>query len=582
MAGPYRLNANIAWVVLALAVACNLVPRETAQETLGHHVHVDLTGTWSSTPWNPSRDARGVPLPQPEETTLSSRFQLPEDLIGHGSVLVLEGLSWTATVTVNGQDLSPVTGGPNPVEVPLGPHLVPGENVISLVISGPADAQTLLVGHTEPAAMLASSPRVILRPEHGLGVATATLTDDGVKLQALMRGETEGWSVQFSAWRDGERLADWGTAVVSGGRAELTGEPWTGARWPEPGALFFLQATVRNAAGQVVDTGAWRTGLRRFTMQDGQTSLNGKPYPLLGLRKHNAGLEHGLALLGRAGLNLAEFHGEMPTRDELQLADELGVALAVLPRCDGRIRASREEVLKAKTALEKQDAAMMMHAAHAPSLLMWSTEGDAINREGFSVGRPLVANMKSDPIERLVASWDLPAFAIPSTGPDERFDERRQRAELAEGSPFWILEVHLEGDDPSNEAIEAAVRASMGIGAVGGVLPGAVERDTSWGPFWAATAPTMGVQPLSLDGRRASARISGQGLRTGELLHVQIPGGPHRAAVAGPNGNADLSVWHAGPARVVLPTGPQDTTLRPGSWSNVQWRGQSTTVRGTQ
>ena len=36
MAGPYRLNANIAWVVLALAVACNLVPRETAQETLGH------------------------------------------------------------------------------------------------------------------------------------------------------------------------------------------------------------------------------------------------------------------------------------------------------------------------------------------------------------------------------------------------------------------------------------------------------------------------------------------------------------------------------------------------------------------
>ena len=85
MAGPYRLNANIAWVVLALAVACNLVPRETAQETLGHHVHVDLTGTWSSTPWNPSRDARGVPLPQPEETTLSSRFQLPEDLIGHGS-----------------------------------------------------------------------------------------------------------------------------------------------------------------------------------------------------------------------------------------------------------------------------------------------------------------------------------------------------------------------------------------------------------------------------------------------------------------------------------------------------------------
>ena len=547
MAGPYRLNANIAWVVLALAVACNLVPRETAQETLGHHVHVDLTGTWSSTPWNPSRDARGVPLPQPEETTLSSRFSFLR--ISSITLSTAWGLSWT-TVTVNGQ---------NPVEVQLGPHLVPGENVMPRVLRTSRCTDALV--SREPAAS-SLRPARILRPEHGLASRNARRRE-----ARAPAGRDRGWSVQFSAWR-WRAAGRQGTAVVSGGQA--SSPTMDGRALAEPGALFFLQATVRNAAGRWASRA--RGGRASALHQDG-----GEPSVATGLRKHNAGLEHVRTTWPR-GPKPGRFHGEMPTLDELQLA-ESGVAWRY-PRCDGRSR-QHEEVLKAKTA-QKQDAAMMMHAAHAPSLLMWSTEGDAINREGFSVGRPLVANMKSDPIERLVASWDLPAFAIPSTGPDERFDERRQRAELAEGSPFWILEVHLEGDDPSNEAIEAAVRASMGIGAVGGVLPGAVERDTSWGPFWAATAPTMGVQPLSLDGRRASARISGQGLRTGELLHVQIPGGPHRAAVAGPNGNADLSVWHAGPARVVLPTGPQDTTLRPGSWSNVQWRGQSTTVRGTQ
>jgi len=581
MERPLLVRLFIALAALIMGTSCSNVTHEPAQETLDHHVHVDLDGTWSSTPWNPARDARGVPLPQPDEVVITSRFVLPKDLVGHGSILVLEGLSWTAVVTVNGHKLDAVRGGPGPVDVALGQHLRPGENTITVEVSGPEDAPTLLVGHTEPAAKLVTPPRLILRPEHGLELVTATLSDGGVDLRAITRGEAEGWSVQFSAWRDGERMADWGTAVVSDGRAEVQASTWSGALWPDEDALFMLHATVRNATGRVVDSGAWRTGLRRFELKDGKTRLNGQTYPLLGLRKHNAGLEHGLRILGQAGLNLAEFHGEVPTSAELALADELGVALAVLPRCDGRIKASRDAVLEAGTELAEQDAAMIAHVAHSPSVLLWSTEGSAINREGYSVGRPLIKNMRADPIERLVAAWDIAAFAIPSTGPDESLNERRDRAGLAEDSPFWILEVHLEGGDPSNEAIAAALKASIDAGAVGGVLPGAVEQDTSWAPFWATVAPTLGIRPVRLNNRRAHARVTGQGLRPGEILSVKTDGGPHTAAVAGSDGTATVSVWHAGPASVGTPRGQQSISLRPGSWSEAAWSGQTTQVQAS-
>ena len=575
------IRVCITAAVLVLGISCGNTVVPPAQETLDHHVEVDLSQTWSNTPWIPERDARGVPLPQPTQTSLTSRFVLPADMVGHGSILVLEGLSWIAEVTVNGHKLDEVRGGPSPVEVPIGSHLRPGENTLNIDVTGSADAPTLLVGHTEAAAIIATPPRLILRPKAGLMRATATLADTGLKLVALTRGETDGWSVQFSAWRDGERIADWGTAVVSGGRAEITDLAWSGPTWPDDGALFLLQATIRNAAGQVIDSGAWRTGLRRFVLQDGQTHLNGQPYPLLGLRKHNAGLEFGLRLLGRSGLNLAEFHGEVPTASELSMADELGVALAILPRCDGRIKTDRDAVLAAGTELARQDAAMIAHVSHAPSVLLWSTEGSAINREGYSVGRPLIKNMRADPIERLVAAWDIPAFAIPSTGPDESLNERLERADLAVGNPFWILEVHLEGDDLSNKAIAAALEASIGVGAVGGVLPGAVERDEGWGPFWAATAPTLGVRPLALEGRRAHARITAQGLSPGEFFSIRTPGGPHKAAVAGSEGTTTISVWHAGPATARMRSGEQTVSLRPGSWSDARWRGQPTLIAAT-
>jgi len=578
MSRPRIMRTAVAILALAMSASCGDTRPIPAQETLDHHVHVDLSQTWTATPWDPERDAKGAPLPQPEQTEISTRFILPDDLVGHGSVLVLEGLSWTAEVTVNGHTLSPVQGGPGPTKVALGPHLKAGENAIKIEVTGPGKSPALLVGHTEPEAMIRTPPSLVLRPRHGLEGVTASLTAEGVRLTASTRGIADGSSVQFDAWRDGERIADWGTALVTGDQALLEGMPWTGTLWPESGALFMLRATLRDAAGQVVDSGAWRTGLRRFELRDGVTQLNGQPHRLLGLRKHNAGFNHGLRILGAAGLNLVEFHGEMPSAAELSLADELGVALAVLPRCDGRIRTQREAVLAAEADLARQDTSMIAQVAHAPSVLLWSTEGSAVNREGYSVGRPLIKNMRSDPIERLVAAWDIPAFAIPSTGPDHTLTERQARAEVAENSPFWVLEVHLTGDTPSVEALADTVQASIDVGAVGGVLPGAIERDPTWSPAWAKAAPALGVDPLSMEGRRAPARIEAHGISPAEMVSVRVPGGPHLATIAGPIAPITLSAWHAGSASVRTPQGEQTVALKPGRWTNISWSGHPSRI----
>ena len=558
-------------------------PSKPATETLDHHVSVDLSAAWDNTPWSPEKDARGVPLPQPEDARLEARFVLPADFIGHGSVLQLEGLSWTADISVNGRKLPRATGGVGLTEVELGDGLREGENTIAIHITGAKDTAPLLVGHKQKAASLSTSPRLLLRPRVGLKQAMVNLTEEGLTVRATTRNAPEGTRVHFEGWRDGVRFADWGEAEVHNGTAIIHAREWTGANWPGEATstgLFMLRATLLDSTGAALDSNAWRTGVRRFEQSNGRTYLNGKEHKMLGLRNHNAGLARGLELMAPAGLNLVEFHGDMPTQLELEMADELGVSLAILPRCDGRIQADLNQVKAASSALAIQDAAMMAQAANSPSVLIWSTEGSALNRKGYSVGRPLIANMLQDPVDRLVAAWDMPAFAIPITGPNHLLDEQRERAGISEDSAFWILEFHLTDPDqrPTVEALTETVKESFRIGAMGGVLPGAEEGNQEWAPSWAKHAAELGIPPLSTEGRRATARTEVRGVSAGEMVSIQAPGAPHTGAVAGQDGFVSLSLWHRGSATLQARNGTQTITLEPGSWRSAAWSGRTTQV----
>ena len=157
-----RFATVLLWATL---FACQPTP---STETLKHHIWVDLSTVWDRPPWDPEKDATGRPLPQSSATSLQAKFTLPADAIGHGSVLLLEGLTWTADVSVNGQALPPITGSVGLTEVHLGNHLRGGDNTITVDINGPEGVHPLLVGHENQAATLATAPRLLLRPQVGI------------------------------------------------------------------------------------------------------------------------------------------------------------------------------------------------------------------------------------------------------------------------------------------------------------------------------------------------------------------------------------------------------------------------------
>jgi len=580
MPGVVTKSKLLLSTLLGLAIA-SCGASKPATEKLDHHVWVDMSGAWDQSPWSPERDSRGVPLPQPENTEIKASFILPPDFIGHGSVLHLEGLSWTADVSVNGHPLNRVTGGIGLTEVKLGETLQPGQNTISIQITGAEQSSPLLVGHDGQAAALATAPRLLLRPQIGLDHVVANLTKDGLRLHAATRNAPNGTQIQFEGWRDGKRFANWGRALVHNGQAILDTGEWDGSTWPgtpSESPFFMLKATLLSTSGEALDSGAWRTALRRFELKDGRTQLNGRDHRLLGLRNHNAGFVRGIEIMAPTGLNLVEFHGTMPTQAELQMADELGVSLAILPRCDGRIKTDLEQVKAASSVLNKQDSALIKQTAHSPSVLIWSTEGSGLNRKGHSVARSLVANMQKDPMDRLIAGWDMPVFAIPVTGPDARLDEQRERAGISKTTPFWVLEFHLNDEQglPKTQQVAEAVSESFNIGALGGVLPGAEENNPEWATTWAANSEILQIPPLQINGRRGVSRLDIDGMKKGELITVQAPGAPHTGVVAGNTSRHTLNLWHRGEATLNARGRAQTVTMSPGSWRNTEWMGRPT------
>ena len=576
-------TAIAAFLFMVWITASGCVPDKPSVETLKHHVWLNLDGAWDSEPWVIQRDQRGVRLPRPATMKTQAAFELPENLVGHGSILQLEGLTWTADVSLNGHALPQVTGGVGLVEVELSNRLRAGRNTIEIEIRGSDDIDSLWRGHDDSAAQLIAPPRIVLRPRIGLDQVSAALTDDGVRLHAQTRNAPIGSQIHFEGWRDGQRFVDWGLTPVVDGAATLNAKTWTGDHWPgtpESSPLFMLKATLLTDEGETIDSGAWRTGLRSFEVTDGNTQLNGKAHRLLGVRHHDAGLKRGLEVMAPAGLNLVEFHGEMPKRTDLEMADELGVALAILPRCDGRLQTDLPKILAAKDHLANQDQAMLNQVTHSPSVLIWSTEGSGLHRKGQSVGRRLVANMRKDTIDRLVAGWDMPAFAIPVASPGNQPLDDEIKTAVLESEPFWVLEFHLTNAPhrPQLESIVQAVQESFEVGAMGGVLPGMDENNAKWAPAWAKQTQSLGVVPLSPEGRRSHSRVELTGLRPGEVVSLVAPGAPHISAVGGPDGRGQLSLWHHGIATLQTKRGDRTLQLLAGQWTNLEWTGKPARV----
>jgi hypothetical protein len=250
-----------------------------------------------------------------------------------------------------------------------------------------------------------------------------------------------------------------------------------------------------------------------------------------------------------------------------------------------------------REALDAQDQRMIDAAAHAPSLLVWSTEGpdympeiSSVGQQPMSVKKNYIASMRRDPVSRLVGEWDLPSVSLPvEAGRMVRSGSSTFASLLKHHvtgdllSPLWIPEFYLPPG--MNEVpvawIAETLELVLGEGAVGAVLPGlpSLALHQEWQDTLKELTTRLGVAPLQGEGRRAQSRVLVQDLEPGQLAWLTLESGARTGAVANADGTAELFAWHRGVAQVEVDGQQREVALSPGTWRDFTWTGVETVVR---
>ena len=474
----------------------------------------------------------------------SQTFRLPQ-MVPHAD-LVLEGLWWSATVTVNGHALAPVTGGYAPVSLPIVDWLVAGENTITLAVTPPGEVvPSLQSGELRTFSPLAAAPKLVMHGESWVASAGLVTTAEGVGAVAYVRDAPAGAFVWFKVWRDGVLVADLQDARVVDGVARTAPKAWTEPTW-DVGAgeasLAWVEARLATLAGEL-DTASFRSAARRVSVGAGGTEIGAQPRQLAGLRWSGGPVETDLGWLARTGLNTVELHGQAISEALLDAADEAGAAVVIVPRCDGRIRAgggTRKPIgdanpdAWAQPLLDEQDQRALVALLNHPSAVLWVMEADQSQRA------TRVAALAADPVQRPIAGRDLP---------------------LLHGVPEprgWQIEYTAEVRDPEHQ-----LGLALAGGASGGILPGPPGQA---GEGWIQTVRNeLGAANLTPpQARTGSGGVQVTGLKPGDVVWLQAEGTARVGAIAAADGTARLSLWHTGEAKLTLPSGSQTVKLERG------------------
>lgn len=537
---------------------------------------LDLAAAFDVRPWQTG--AAGAPGMQ-----LSGRVHLPEDRLGVGSTLVLEGAWWDVRATVNGVTLPPATGGLAPVALEVGPHLRAGENVFAVsIMPPPAGTPPLLTGGglasgggwRTDRADLQVAPRLELRPGAHVETVSLPLESGQVRATATVQGAPEGSHVRFTVSLDGEQVADLGEAPVLAGVAVAPAADWTLDDWrPGRPALYLAQAELRGPDGGILDRMARRTGALAVQGDGGGLHLGGDPLRLMAVRVTNQerDLPGRFRELVSGGANSVEVHGELLRSTWLDQADELGLPLVVVPRCVGRTNKGNPTPAIAATQ-RAQDIRLVEHTAHHPSPVLWATEGQTAASQKKRPGLPKVLwteGLLTDPLDRPVSQHDVPARV-------QRIDGSRPGAPaqdscLREGCRgAWITEVTWRGPAVPQMWSIMATRTEDALTrgqALGVVIPTPRRSDMAdWAPAWAAVAKAAAMPAPDPGPFRASGVVALRGGVPGASVFVEAAGHPTVGTVLDGQGAGTLRVWHEGAALVRMGATALPIMVESGSW----------------
>lgn len=549
----------------------------TSEQT---RAQIQLENGWNQTPWiqvQPQR-ATGQPI------VLTSSFFLSDESDIGGSDLILEGLWWKAVVQINGNELPAVTGGTAPARIPVGSALRTGENDIQITIDPPTveavretggwlldkakERSGVKVNQRTPA--LRSAPILSLKPT--IHLSSLDLPLDGTRVQpvAKVEGELTAGTVRFLAALDGEVLADLGEAQVKAdGIAQAEPLVWDGPLWTlENPQLIHLVGILSDENGTVLDTWSKRTGIRQVDVGSQSLRINQIPTPLMAVRAVTnprvGSLESRLQTWAPGGVNAIEIHGESPPRSWLNLADELGIPMVVLPRCAGRATTHRAVDDALIDLLEDQDARLVQAMSAHPSVVLWVTEGDGQEVRGERQTVPMwTRELLNDPQARPVVDHDLKGGALKVGA---------QQTECHGGSctGLWLTEITSSGGipDPLRAQSTAYLRATWSDGAFGGTIPTGQEGDQRWAQTWSVLGTGLGVKQMDPGEKRGMSVVQINGLEPGQMVYLEAPWAPVVGTVADSQGMAQLQTWYEGKALIRTSDWTETVELESSQWEN--------------
>ena len=462
MANPLR---HLWWI---LFVACNSEPSTNAG-----HVEVPPPPYTAQIPNQQALLNLGEPtLFTTPETGLSEAkisFTLDERYPMGDSLLVIHDLWASAEVWLDQKHMGNVAGGSFPAELSLGENLRPGTHELRLLVRSPGKKSGFLLGARKEINHLQAdigSLQLQLRPQSNIDWIAFPFDGRVLQPTAAINHAPEGARVSFMVARDGEKLADLGIANVKEGRAMAPKVPWDLLQWgPNTGsdALYQFGAILETSDGKQLDVLFERDGIRSTRLEDQSFLLNETPTRFVAVRMEENWKNDPQAIddLLAAGINTIEIHGSYAHQEWLDFADETGLFVVLLPRCDGEVKAGRKQVDSHATNVSAQHQLLYKHTLHNPSMLFWTTEGTP------DLMYALSGLFQDDPLQRMVTGRALQALSLSS---------RNSSALQSLSKSTWITEITTRpGENPATTI--ALFQQALNSGAIGGVLP--VNRNNS-------------------------------------------------------------------------------------------------------
>ncbi len=556
-------------VFVLLFLACNGVVSMEPPDF--PRARIILAGRWEAMPVQPLALGGSKPQPGREEAILlETAVELSEELANRDASLLLEGTWWKARIEVNGHRLPEVAGSPGGVEVPLGQLLRTGSNDLRLELYRAVDQDPLLTASCCFGGLSASTPVLLLRPEtHVRDLALAlSPRGDSVTVSVHLSGLESGSFLEVLAVLDGEVLASLGRVPVESDTVVFSSTSKALPGWRREG-LFHVLALWTDRDGRLLDAYAQLTGLRSITMEEDGFVVDGKSWTGLAVRAqlNRSPSTQFRELLG-AGIGALEVHGGIPSTSWLREADEMGLALVILPRCDGEawsnVRSSMVMdklgvLARHSSQLRQQDDQMIRSLYPHPSVLAWICEGEP------AVAAQLCAGFREDPISRPVIAGEPGTRTL--FGLDELRASPQRPSQL-----FWMTEITRAREEHSLGEVAEIFHEAVKAGRLGGVAlppPPDPEQEEEWRAAWARVARELGNCELHVsERRRASAEIQVQGAEAGALLWLEVPWQTPLGVVADQEGRANMSTYYQGPAVLRMGGRARSISLDEASWKD--------------